>query len=202
MSRAHLFTPSTFPSSQPPIPRQESEIESVGLSVDEAATSVSHTQWMELLHNQHSCFIFLYSLFLLSVHVSLSFSVPLYPSINRRWGGMGLRVFPVHTPDIVSPSFCIFHPSSIASSGVKVSGWSLHRKAKVFLSEQEPCVHASCLRKNCNHVFHQQAHTERMPWRLSKWALNNVDKFKYLGVTLDQTLSFKYHVKKLRNTEI
>ena len=27
--------------------------------------------------------------------------------------------------------------------------------------------------------------------------INNVDKFKYLGVTLDPTLSFKNHVKKL-----
>lgn len=30
--------------------------------------------------------------------------------------------------------------------------------------------------------------------------INNVDKFKYLGVSLDPTLSFKNHVKKLRNT--
>ena len=30
--------------------------------------------------------------------------------------------------------------------------------------------------------------------------INNVDKFKYLGVTLEPTLSFKKHVKKRRNT--
>ena len=30
--------------------------------------------------------------------------------------------------------------------------------------------------------------------------IDNVDIFKYLGVTLDPTLSFKKHVKKLRNT--
>lgn len=28
--------------------------------------------------------------------------------------------------------------------------------------------------------------------------INNVDKFKCLGVTLDPTLTFKHHVKKLR----
>lgn len=31
-------------------------------------------------------------------------------------------------------------------------------------------------------------------------AIKNVDEFKYLGVTLDPTLSFKQHVKRLSNT--